>query len=88
MQFYDDSADVELKFELGDESISPGEVYVDAKENSLVIRVQHSGCTKTLLDTDSLYGMIKPSETIWYLLWITEPQCLQKHSMLNMKISS
>lgn len=66
-EFIDDSPDVELRLELGDESISPGQVYVDASENSLVIRVQHSGYTKTLLDTNSLYGMIKPSETIWYI---------------------
>lgn len=75
MQFYDDSAEVELRLELGDESKSPEDVNVDASENSLVITVQQSGCTKTLLDTDSLYGMIKPSETIWYhFLLITEPQ--------------
>lgn len=73
MQFIDDSPDVELRLELGDESISPGEVYVDASENSLVIKVQHSGYTKTLLDTNSLYGMIKPSETIWYFLLRTQP---------------
>ncbi|KAH6816868.1 shikimate kinase like 2 [Perilla frutescens var. frutescens] len=66
-EFFDDSPEVELRLELGDEGISPREVYVDASENSLVIRVQHSGYTKTLLDTNSLYGMIKPSGTIWYI---------------------
>ncbi|KAI3469178.1 hypothetical protein Pfo_025841 [Paulownia fortunei] len=66
-EFYDDSSEVELRLELGDESISPGEIFVDASENSLVIRVQYSGYLKTLLDTNSLYGMIKPSETIWYI---------------------
>lgn len=65
MQFSDDSSEVELRLELGEENISPGEVYVDATEKSLVIRVQSSGYTKTLLDTHNLYGMIKPSEMIW-----------------------
>ena len=65
MQFSDDSSEVELRLELGEENISPGDVYVDATEKSLVIRVQSSGCTKTLLDTHNLYGMIKPSEMIW-----------------------
>ncbi|KAK6162186.1 hypothetical protein DH2020_002027 [Rehmannia glutinosa] len=66
-EFHDDSSEVELRLELGDESISPAEIFVDANENSLVIRVQNSGYLKTLLDTNSLYGMIKPSETIWYI---------------------
>ncbi|KAK4389696.1 putative inactive shikimate kinase like 2, chloroplastic [Sesamum angolense] len=56
-----------LRLELEDENISPGEIFVDARESSLVIRVQHSGHQKTLLDTNTLYGMIKPSETIWYI---------------------
>ncbi|PIN09057.1 Nuclear distribution protein NUDC [Handroanthus impetiginosus] len=67
MQFHDDSSEVELRLELGEESISPTEIFVDANENSLVIRVQKSGYLKTLLDTNSLYGTIKPSETIWYI---------------------
>ncbi|KAG6431513.1 hypothetical protein SASPL_109592 [Salvia splendens] len=66
-EFSDDSSEVELRLELGEENISPGEVYVDATEKSLVIRVQSSGYTKTLLDTHDLYGMIKPSEMIWYI---------------------
>ncbi|XP_057799395.1 probable inactive shikimate kinase like 2, chloroplastic isoform X1 [Salvia miltiorrhiza] len=66
-EFCDDSSEVELRLELGEESKSPGEVYVDGSENSLVIKVQYSGFTKTLLDTNNLYGMIKPSETIWYI---------------------
>ncbi|KAL8539996.1 hypothetical protein ACS0TY_001557 [Phlomoides rotata] len=66
-EFNDDSSEIELRLELGDESISPGQVFVDANDNSLLIRVERSGYTKTLLDTNSLYGMIKPSETIWYI---------------------
>ncbi|KAL1548018.1 putative inactive shikimate kinase like 2, chloroplastic [Salvia divinorum] len=66
-EFCDDSSEVELRLELREQNISPGEVYVDATEKSLVIKVQSSGYTKTLLDTDNLYGMIKPSEMIWYI---------------------
>ncbi|KAL6550517.1 hypothetical protein OROMI_021005 [Orobanche minor] len=66
-QFNDDSSEVELRMELGDENISPADIFVDANGNSLLIRVQKSKHQKTLLDTNSLYGMIKPSETIWYI---------------------
>ncbi|XP_073134030.1 probable inactive shikimate kinase like 2, chloroplastic isoform X2 [Henckelia pumila] len=66
-EFHDDSSEVELRLELGSESISPKDVFVDANETSLVIKVQQSGYIRTLLDTDSLYGVIKPAETIWYI---------------------
>ncbi|KAG8374580.1 hypothetical protein BUALT_Bualt10G0010200 [Buddleja alternifolia] len=65
--FQDDSSEIELRLELGDESVTPRDIFVDTNENSLLIRVKHSGYLKTLLDTNSLYGMIKPSETIWYI---------------------
>ncbi|CAA2979962.1 probable inactive shikimate kinase like 2, chloroplastic [Olea europaea subsp. europaea] len=58
---------VELRLELGKEGVSPKEIFIDANENSLVIKVQNSGYLRTLLDTNKLYGMIKPSETIWYI---------------------
>ncbi|KAK4486539.1 hypothetical protein RD792_006635 [Penstemon davidsonii] len=67
MQFQDDSSEVELRLELGIENVTPGEIFVDAKDNSLLIKLKHSGYIKTLLDTNSLYGTIKPSETIWYI---------------------
>ncbi|CAA2971175.1 probable inactive shikimate kinase like 2, chloroplastic [Olea europaea subsp. europaea] len=58
---------VELRLELGKEGVSPKEIFIDANENSLVIKVQNSGYLRTLLDTNKLYGMIKPFETIWYI---------------------
>ncbi|KAL2545449.1 putative inactive shikimate kinase like 2 [Forsythia ovata] len=66
-EFSDGSSEVELRLELGEEGISPREIFIDANENSLVIKVQHSGSLRTLLDTITLYGMIKPAETIWYI---------------------
>ncbi|KAL3817908.1 hypothetical protein ACJIZ3_003813 [Penstemon smallii] len=66
-EFQDDSSEVELRLELGIENVSPGEIFVDAKDNSLLIKLKHSGYIKTLLDTNTLYGTIKPSETIWYI---------------------
>lgn len=76
VQFHDDSSEVELRLELGSESISPKDIFVDANDTSLVIKVQQSGCIRTLLETDSLYGVIKPAETIWYMLviWTIEDQ--------------
>ncbi|EYU43714.1 hypothetical protein ABFS82_01G109400 [Erythranthe guttata] len=73
-EFNDDSSEVELRLELGDESstITPAQIFVDGTENSLVIKLklphQHSsGYLKTLFQTNTLYGFIKPSETIWYI---------------------
>ncbi|XP_073298894.1 probable inactive shikimate kinase like 2, chloroplastic [Primulina huaijiensis] len=66
-EFHDDSTEVELRLELGSESISPKDIFVDANDTSLVIKVQQSGYIRTLLDTDTLYGVIKPAETIWYI---------------------
>ncbi|XP_051137649.1 probable inactive shikimate kinase like 2, chloroplastic [Andrographis paniculata] len=66
-EFHDDSSEIELRLELGAEILSPGEIFVDASESSLVINVQYPGYLKTLLDTSCLYGTIKPSETIWYI---------------------
>ncbi|XP_022876905.1 probable inactive shikimate kinase like 2, chloroplastic [Olea europaea var. sylvestris] len=66
-EFSDVSSEVELRLELRKEGVSPKEIFIDANENSLVIKVQNSGYLRTLLDTNRLYGMIKPSETIWYI---------------------
>ncbi|CAA0825458.1 Probable inactive shikimate kinase like 2-chloroplastic [Striga hermonthica] len=66
-EFVDDSSEVELRLELGEESITPGDILVDASDNTLLIKVRKSGNLQTLLDTNSLFGVIKPSETIWYI---------------------
>lgn len=65
MQFSDGSSDVELRLELGDRGIqSTKDIFVDASENFLTVRLQCSGSPKTLMET-SLYDKIKPAETIW-----------------------
>ncbi|KAL8112716.1 hypothetical protein AgCh_020144 [Apium graveolens] len=67
MQFSDGSSDVELRLELGDREIqSTKDIFVDANESFLTVRLQCSGFPKTLMET-SLYDKIKPAETIWYL---------------------
>lgn len=67
MQFSDGSSDVELRLKLGVIDVSSRDIFVDANENSLVIKVQYSGSLQTLMDTSCLYERIKPSETIWYM---------------------
>ncbi|CAK9173438.1 unnamed protein product [Ilex paraguariensis] len=67
-EFYDDSSEVELRVGLGSKDIhSSKDVFVDADENSLAIRVQHRGSLKTLMENKCLYEKIKPAETIWYI---------------------
>lgn len=66
-EFHNDSSEIELRLELGDETLGPEQILVEPRESSLLIQVRYTGYVKTLLDTNSLYGMIKPSETIWYL---------------------
>ncbi|KAK1375010.1 CS domain-containing protein [Heracleum sosnowskyi] len=66
-EFSDGSSDVELRLELGDRNIqSTKDIFVDANESFLTVRLQCSGFPKTLMET-SLYDKIKPAETIWYL---------------------
>ncbi|KAM7531025.1 hypothetical protein LguiB_034435 [Lonicera macranthoides] len=67
-EFSDGGSEVELRLELGNGDMpSSGNVYVDAEENSLTIRVRDSGSHRTLMETTTLYDKIKPGETIWYL---------------------
>ncbi|WOG90060.1 hypothetical protein DCAR_0209301 [Daucus carota subsp. sativus] len=66
-EFSDGSSDVELRLELGDRDVQgTKDIYVDANEDFLTVRLQCSGSPKTLMET-SLYDKIKPAETIWYL---------------------
>lgn len=65
MQFSDGSSEVELRLELGQGDVTPKDIYVDANESSLAIRVQQSGIVRTLMETSTLYEKIKPAETIW-----------------------
>lgn len=66
-EFTDGDSEVELRLELGDLDVSSRDVSIDVDEDSLAIRLQHSGTSRTLMETPCLYGKIKPSETIWYL---------------------
>ncbi|XAR70666.1 hypothetical protein NMG60_11027591 [Bertholletia excelsa] len=67
-EFLDGPTEVELKLELGGHDIqSSRDILVDAEDNSLAIRVKHSGSLKTLMETSCLYDKIKPAETIWYM---------------------
>lgn len=51
------------------------DIFVDANETSLLVRVKASGSLITLLDTNHLYEKIKPSETIW-LVEFNKTECL------------
>lgn len=69
MQFNDSSSEVELRLQLGTQDIrSSKDVYVDANETSLTIRVQRLGSITTLLETKQLFEKIKPAETIWFVV--------------------
>ncbi|MCD7470121.1 hypothetical protein HAX54_009706 [Datura stramonium] len=59
--------EVELRLELGQGDVTPKDIYVDANESSLAIKVQQSGIIRTLMETSTLYEKIKPAETIWYI---------------------
>uniref|UniRef100_M1B6N9 ATP binding protein n=1 Tax=Solanum tuberosum TaxID=4113 RepID=M1B6N9_SOLTU len=66
-EFSDGSSEVELRLELGQGDVTPKDIYVDANESSLAIRVKQSGIVRTLMETSTLYEKIKPAETIWYI---------------------
>ncbi|XP_022145269.1 probable inactive shikimate kinase like 2, chloroplastic isoform X2 [Momordica charantia] len=67
-EFTDGSSEVELRLQLGTQEIrSSKDIFVDANETSLTIRVQRTGSIITLLETKQLFEKIKPSETIWYI---------------------
>lgn len=69
VQFTDSSSEVELRLQLGTQDIrSSKDVYVDANETSLTIRVQRLGSIITLLETKQLFEKIKPAETIWFVV--------------------
>lgn len=69
VQFTDSSSEVELRLQLGTQDIrSSKDVYVDANDTSLTIRVQRPGSIITLLETKQLFEKIKPAETIWFVV--------------------
>ncbi|KAI3918484.1 hypothetical protein MKX01_041804 [Papaver californicum] len=68
-EFTDGGAEVELRLQLGEKGEIPNskDMFVDAKEDSITIRVKSFGSIITLIETTDLYVKIKPAETIWYL---------------------
>lgn len=68
MQFFDGSSEVELRLQLSGRDIQTSkDIFVDANETSLTIRVQHSGSLITLIETNNLFDRVKPAETIWFV---------------------
>lgn len=67
-EFCDADTEVELRLDIGALDIqSSNDVFVDADETSLLIRVKSSGRLITLMESRVLFDRIKSSETIWYL---------------------
>ncbi|KAJ6854231.1 putative inactive shikimate kinase like 2, chloroplastic [Iris pallida] len=67
-EFNDADTEVELRLDIGSFDIeSSKDIFVDADETSLLIRVKASGTLITLMETARLFEKIKPGETIWYL---------------------
>lgn len=59
---------MELRLQLGGRDIrSSKDIFVDANETSLMIRVQQSGSLTTLIDANRLFDRVKPAETIWFI---------------------
>ncbi|KAI3881644.1 hypothetical protein MKW92_018983 [Papaver armeniacum] len=65
-KFTDGGAEVELRLQLGGKEEIPNskDIFVDANEDSITIRVKSFGSIITLIETTNLYGKIKPAETI------------------------
>lgn len=68
LQFSDGSSEVELRLQLdGLDVQSAKDIFVDADGTSLTVKVRQAGSSSTLIDTNSLFEKIKPSETIWFV---------------------
>lgn len=66
LQFFDCTSEVELRISLGGRNFqSSRDIFVDANDTSLIIRVQSSGSLITLIETNKLFDKVKPAETIW-----------------------
>ncbi|PON85409.1 Shikimate kinase/gluconokinase [Trema orientale] len=67
-EFFDGSSEVELRLQLcGRDIQSSKDIFVDANETSLTIRLQHPGSIVTLIETNRLFDRVKPAETIWFI---------------------
>lgn len=67
MQFSDGSSEVELRLQLNVDVQNYRDIFVDSNDTSLTIRVQRNGYLITLIETNHLFGNIKPGETIWFV---------------------
>jgi hypothetical protein len=71
IQFSDTGGEVELRLDIRSLNIeSSSDVFVDADDTSLLIRVKSAGILKTLIDVNQLFERVKSSETIWYVLLV------------------
>ncbi|XP_059444859.1 probable inactive shikimate kinase like 2, chloroplastic [Corylus avellana] len=66
-EFSDGSSEVELRLQLNVDVQNSRDIFVDSNDTSLTIRVQRNGYLITLIETNNLFGRIKPAETIWYI---------------------
>ncbi|XP_042490716.1 probable inactive shikimate kinase like 2, chloroplastic isoform X2 [Macadamia integrifolia] len=67
-EFTDGATEVELRLNLGNRDIEISrDIFVAANESSLMVKMHNSGSLVTLIETNHLYGKIKPAETIWYV---------------------
>ncbi|KAE8055696.1 hypothetical protein FH972_012521 [Carpinus fangiana] len=66
-EFSDGSSEVELRLQLNVDVQNSRDIFVDSNDTSLTIRVQRNGYLITLIETNNLFGKIKPAETIWYI---------------------
>lgn len=65
-QFFDNTAEVELKLDIGKLDVTKSsDIFVHVDESSLLVRVKASGTLITLMEVNCFFERIKPSETIW-----------------------
>ncbi|ONK71757.1 uncharacterized protein A4U43_C04F12050 [Asparagus officinalis] len=67
-EFSDADTEVELRLDIGTLDIqSTSDIFVDADESSLLVRVKASERLIPLMESCRLFDRVKPGETIWYL---------------------
>lgn len=85
LQFRDDGKEIELRIPLppGTNGVTASNVAVDIREKSLIVAVQTGDGVKVLLAATCLYGLIKPSETMWCVSFGGEPYVACASRMLR-----
>uniref|UniRef100_A0A0A9GGS3 CS domain-containing protein n=1 Tax=Arundo donax TaxID=35708 RepID=A0A0A9GGS3_ARUDO len=67
-EFTDGNGEVELRLDIGKLGIeSSRDVFVDVDDTSILIRAKSDGTLRTLINVKTLFGIIKSSETIWFI---------------------